>query len=1122
VKQAKPRALHTLALLASLGVLLCIPGRLAAQGRSIHFDRLSLEQGLSQATVNCILQDRRGFMWFGTEDGLNRYDGYAFSTFKHEEANPSSLSHNFVSALLEDREGFLWVGTRGGLNRFDPSVETFRHFRNDPSDPTSLSLDRIRVVYEDKEGVVWIGTEGGGLDRFNRASASFERFTHDPANAASLGSDDVSAIREDRQGVLWIGTRGGGLDRFDRTGATFTHYRSDPRQAQSLSDDQVTALGEDRDGALWVGTSEGGLSVLASDAGHFVQRRLDQPDSPSLSANSVRAILQDDAGTLWVGTDAGLAEWSPERRAFLHHRNDPADPWSLGDDQVTALCQDSGGVLWVGTGAGVSRFNTRIVPFAAFKAMPGGALASRGGGRAGGPRPRGLSNGIVTAFREDRSGALWIGTFGGGLNRLDRKTGTFTYYRHQPSDPSSLGDNRVTSLHVDRQGVLWVGTFAGGLDRFDGAHFVHHRHDPDKPDSLSWNGVSSLCEDEDGVLWVGTFGGGINRFDRKNGRFVHYRHAPSKTWSLSDDRVRVIERDREGTFWVGTDGGGLNRFDRSKGSFTSFRHNAGDPGSISSDAVYSIHEDASGVVWIGTDAGLNRWDPADRKANRGRFERLGKKEGLPHEMIYGILSDQAGSLWLSTIKGLSRFDPRTKEFKNYNPSHGLQSYEFNFGAAYRSPSGEMFFGGVNGFNAFHPASIRENTHEPPVVLTGFWKFGQRAKLDRPVWTVKEIDLAYRDYVVSFEFAALDFTAPEQNRYAYKLEGLDESWTDLGTLRRVTYTNLAPGRYVLRVRGSNNDGVWNEQGLALSIRVIPPPWRTWWAYLLYTAALAGVVFAYVRAQARKLAREAEYSRKLEQDVKERTRELEERTLELAVSNQELQSVNLKLEEAALTDAATGLRNRRYLMSHIQEDLALVERDYAILQDGAGRRRSRAPDFLFLMMDLDGFKRVNDVYGHDAGDMVLLQVCELLRTACRRSDTLIRWGGDEFVIVGRGVDRHHAEVLAERVRLAIEQHTFDLGKARTTHLGASIGFAFYPFLPSDVTLLKGAQIMTVADRALYLAKASGRNAWVGIHATETTPHEELMKRINEDLERLVRDGAIELSSSIGVDKLVFGRA
>jgi len=1094
------------AVFVGIAAQLSLPGDVSAQRRTIHFSQLSIEQGLSQASVNCILQDRWGFMWFGTQDGLNRYDGYNFTVFRHEPLDSSSLAQNWVSAVLEDRRGTLWVGTRGGLDRFDATRETFHHFTHDPSQAGSLGNDHVRSIYEDRKGNLWVGTEGGGLDKLDASTGAFTHYRHDPQDPKSLSHDAVAAILEDRQGSLWFGTEGGGLNRLEPSTGIVTHYRHDPGDPRSLSDDRVRTLYEDRDGVLWVGTREGGIDAFDRAGGRFVHHRHRPSDPASLSANSVAAIYQDQSGVLWVGTDGGLNEWNPADRTFVRHRSDPMDPGSLSDDQVRSLYADKGGVLWVGTFAGLNKWNTRIEGFRSFRA---------------GPRGSGLSTGSVGPLQADRQGVLWIGTFG-GLNRFDPRTGSFSYYRHQDSDPRSLIDDRVNSLLVDKEGTLWVGTFASGLDRFDGTAFTHYRHDPSDPSSLSGNVVSSLCEDTDGVLWVATYGAGLNRFDRAKGGFVRYRSDPSRRSGSNQDRIQVIYQDREGFLWVGTDGGGLGRFNRHQGSFTWFRHDPKEATSLSSDWVSSIHEDASGVLWIGTDAGLVRWDPADRRANRARFQKFGAREGLPNEVVYGILSDRGGDLWLSTVKGLSRFNPTNKSFKNYNPSHGLQSWEFNLGAYYQSPDGEMFFGGVNGFNSFHPDRIRGNTYVPPIVVTGFWKSGQKVALDRPLWETEEIELSYRDYVVSFEFAALDYTAPEQNRYGYKLDGLDEDWIDLGTLRRATYTNLAPGRYAFRVRGSNNDGVWSDDGAVLRIRVIPPPWRTWWAYLSYVLALAGVVLGYVQAQARKLAREEEYGRKLAQQVQQRTRELEERTQQLAESNQELQVANQKLEEAALTDPVTGLKNRRYLMTQIQEELALVERHHAALQDTSERRRSLVPDFIFVMIDLDGFKEVNDVYGHGAGDLVLIQVCELLRGACRKSDTIIRWGGDEFMVVGRGADPEHAEVLAERVRLAIEQHHYDVGAEQRIHLSSSIGFAFYPFLYSRTTLLKGTQVLTIADRALYVAKSSGRNAWVGIYSTDMTPEQDLPRLINEELANLVREGAVEVRTSIrDRERLVWDR-
>jgi diguanylate cyclase (GGDEF)-like protein len=1072
-------------------------GQLPAQlDRNIRFDRISLEQGLSQSAINAILQDSRGFMWIGTEDGLNRYDGYDFTIHKHDSQDPASLSHNFIWTILEDRDGDLWFGTDGGgLNRWNPHDRRFTRFRNDPADPASLSHDQVRVLYEDSHGTLWAGTDGGGLNRFDAVNQKFTRLTHDPSNPDSIGSDRIRAIHEDQSGALWIGTYGGGLDKLDRSTGNSTHFRHDENDPSSLSDDHVYTIYEDRDNTLWIGTYGGGLNRYDPRADRFVRHRHDPGDPRSLAADRVRAVYQDDQGVLWVGTDRGLNERRADGTGFIRYQNDPVDPKSLTDDKVTVIYPDRGGVIWVGTKAGgLNKWNTGTGFFSHLKVDPDTRVS--------------LSSNMVSSIYEDGDGMLWVGTFGGGLNRVDRVAGKVTQYRHDPEDTASLSDDRVMSLLVDRAGTVWIGTYEGGLNRLDPAdgRIKRFRHDPADPKSINRNGVMSLYEDRAGTLWVGTYEGGLDRFDRATENFVHYEHDPSIPTSLSNPRVTCLREDSSGILWVGTDGGGLNRFDAKTGTFSQYRHDPENPQSLPSDVVWSIFEDSRGTLWVGTQGGgLGRCERGDSESSRCTFKVYSERDGLPNDFVYGILADENDNLWLSTNKGVSKFNPRAEVFTNYDATDGLQSNEFNFGAYHRGKDGELFFGGINGLNAFYPDSIRRNRHVPPVVLTAFLKLNQHADLDRPLSELDEVLLKHKDYVVSFEFAALDFTAPQRNRYAYKLEGFDEDWIDLGALRRATYTNLDAGEYVLRVKASNNDGVWNEDGLALDIRVLPPPWKTWWAYTIYTALVLSLVVAYSRAQSRKLEREAEYSRKLERDVEARTRELAER-------NQDLELANRMLEDASLTDSLTGLKNRRFLMTEIDKDIALTERYYMNLDAANPKKLPAAPRFMFLMIDLDGLKGINDTYGHMAGDAALLQMRDLLLKVCRKTDTVIRWGGDEFLVVGRNMDQGRAEQLAERIRVAVAEHPFDLDIGEETRLSCSIGLAYYPFLRSAPTLISWEQVVTIADRALYLAKAGSRNAWVAILSTEKTPADDLVKLVNEQVETMFSQGTLKIRTSI----------
>jgi diguanylate cyclase (GGDEF)-like protein len=1091
--------------LVTAALLMPAQGALAGVAEdNIRFSRLSLDQGLSQSSVNCITQDSQGMMWFGTQDGLNRFDGYTFTVFKHDPLEPGSLSHNFIWALHLARDGSLWIGTEGGgLERWNPTDDSFIHYRHDPSDPRTIGSDVVRSIAEDRQGLLWVGTEAG-ISRLNPESGIFTHLRHDEARADSLSHDQVRSVFIDSRGRTWIGTEGGGLNLWHPDSRGFTHYRHDPLLPHSLSNDRVRSIHEDRRGFIWVGGYEGGLSRLDPDAGRFTRYMNDPQDGASLSHDRVRALFVDSESTLWVGTDQGLNRWLPTEERFIVYRHNPADPFSLSNDRVLSLFQDRGGLLWVATQAGLNHWNPTLGSFTHFK--QDGQAAST------------LSSNLITALSQEKSGDIWIGTYGGGLDLLDREKQSYSHYRNDPSDPYSLSDDRVMSLLLDSRGDLWVGTLEGGLNRMvqGTGRFEVFRHDPDDPHSLSANGVTSLHEDRGGILWVGTYRGGLNRFDPSSGSFERFRHDPENPGSLSHDRVMVVSSDRKGFIWVGTAGGGLNRLDPRTGAIHRFRHDPENPASLSSDVVWTIRESRDGVLWIGTQAGgLNRWDPERRRALEPVFRVYTERDGLPNAFIYGILEDGEGKLWLSSNKGISMFDPRSETFVNYDTTHGLQSGEFNFGAYHRGPQGEMLFGGNNGFNLFHPSRIQQNLYVPPVVITGINKFNERVVLDRPVWDVAMIELGHRDDVISFDFAALDFSAPQKNRYAYKLEGFDENWIELGNMRRATYTNLDPGEYLFRVKGSNNDGHWNEEGAAIQVKVLPPPWKTWWAYTLYVLGAIAMFAAYAHAQARKLRRKEEYSHLLEQEVRERTQEIAER-------NSDLANVNSKLQEASLTDSLTGLRNRRYMLSYMQEEISLVERRYRDMHPVEGTTGSAKAEFLFLMIDLDGFKQVNDTYGHEAGDKVLLALRTALNACCRQSDTLIRWGGDEFLVIGRNVDREAARIVAERIRRAVADMQVDIGFGQSAAVGCSIGYAFYPFVPSRPAMVPWEKVLTVADRALYIAKGSGRDAWVGITSAAVSDDPQLVREILESPARQAGRGAIEVHSNRELSSLLEGVA
>jgi ligand-binding sensor domain-containing protein/signal transduction histidine kinase len=890
-----------------------------AREDSIEFERISLEQGLFQASVSSILQDSKGFMWFGTEEGLTRYDGYEFIVYRHDpddprslragsvwelfedqqgalwiqgedaildrydrEANrfvhyplydaddPESASSDFIWDLYEDSEGTLWAGTyRSGLYRYDRDADRFDRYRHDPDDPSSLADDRIYALYEDRDGVFWVATKGG-LDRFDRETGRSTHYRHNPDDPGSLGSDIVQLIHEDRTGRFWVTTLFVGIEQFDReTGRIVARYEHNPADPQSIdATDRITEIYEDRQGYLWLTHLDGRLDRFDPETGLFQRYRHDSFDRYSLSHNVVSFVTEDQGGNLWVGTAGGLDRFDRETERFIHYRSDPDDPHSLSDNQVTSFYEDRAGVLWIGTNRqGLNLYDPRRAKFEHVQIEAKDVDSA--------------DNNNVFAIYVDSAETLWVGT-NAGLNRLDRESGTFTHFGHDEEDPYSLSQGRVASIYEDQSGTLWIGT-QGGLDKLDRAtgRFIHYQEVPEDNLLFSIGLIYSIYEDRSGVMWLGKHREGLCEFDRATGECTVHQYVAGDSLNPYLSLKQVYE-DRWGVLWVATEGG-LLQFDREKGTFALYERDAADPWSLSSNEIRCIHEDRSGMLWVGTNGGgLNRFDRGS-----GTFIHYTERDGLPSNIVLGILEDEEGNLWLSTNNGLSRFDPGMEAFRNYDPGDGLQSSKFLLGAYHQSADGEMFFGGVNGLNRFHPEDIKDNAYIPPIALTRLTQGGEDIEVDRALERIEEVVLKWPNNYFEFEFAALSYSRPERNEYAYMLEGFrDEGWNYVGTRGFGRYTNLPGGTYTLKMKGSNHDGVWNEEGLSVKLRIVPPFWATWWFRGMVAMVLVGAVIAFFRLRVRNI--EAR-SRELERLVQERTQTLEQRTDEIEQRRQELEAL-----------------------------------------------------------------------------------------------------------------------------------------------------------------------------------------------------------------------------------------
>ncbi len=835
----KVKSLKVTRLLAlKIGLLFFILHRFTyPQISDISFDHIFLEEGLSQSIVKCMLQDHGGFMYFGTEDGLNIYDAYTFKVFRNT-FNPNSLSYNDITALCEDRLGRIWVGTfNSGVNLYIPEKKKFIRFRFNHNNPNSLSNDNINAILEDKQGNIWVGTDNGlnQILKTELTDSSFiiKRGITGVDNNILLESAKVLSLFFDYQGVLWVGTSEG-LVKIVRPNKNSDYelieYKNKIDDKNSLSNNVVRSIYEDSHGDLWIGTDYGLNKISSKDRTkaflnfkHYFHSPLNKR---SISNNEIYAIAEDASGLVWIGTNGGgINIYNKKKDQFISYQHDPLDDRSLSTNEIRSLFMDRSGIMWIGTyGSGINKVSRGTGQFYHYRNQPND--------------PNSLSHSIIWSFYEDADSVLWIGTHN-GLDRLDRKTNSFKHYLHIPGK-SSLSNNIVRVIIPTGNGKLLLGTNGGGIDEFDPktGTFKNWSHNPENPNSLNYNEIRSIYKDKDGIIWIGTYGRGIDRFDFSTGIFKHYLNIPTDTNSLSQNYARVIIEDREGYLWIGTEGGGINRFDKKTEKFTRFRAKPGNPNALNSDYIFSILDDSSGYLWLGTyGGGLNKLDP-----KTGETKSYSVSDGLPSGSIYGVVQDHSGNFWISTNNGLSKFNPVTLAIKNYNVKDGLQNNEFNGGSYYKTKTGELLFGGINGFNAFYPENIKENNYIPPIVLTSFKKFNEEVSTAQPLTALKEIELSYTDNVFSFEFAALDYSAPEKNKYAYKLEGVDKDWVFVNANQRfAAYTTLSSGTYIFYVKGSNSDGLWNEKGVKLIIKIIPPFWQQAWFIVMVALLIIGIVY-----------------------------------------------------------------------------------------------------------------------------------------------------------------------------------------------------------------------------------------------------------------------------------------
>ncbi|HEX8610025.1 MAG TPA: two-component regulator propeller domain-containing protein [Telluria sp.] len=908
-------------------LLCCLPfaASQAAPARTLRFEHLSVEQGLAQESVLAVAQDADGFMWFGSQAGLSRFDGYRVTTYRNVVGNPRSLVNNWVRVLHVDQAGRLWIGTDGGLDRFDPATQSFIHYAPDEPVKRGNGNLHVRAIAGDTRQGLWLGTSDG-LQHFDMVSARFKVWHHAPGDAGSLADDQVNALAVDAGGRVWVGTSSG-VDSLAVGARAFEHH---PAPGSDNKNNMVQALLVDTDQTLWIG-SLGGLESWKIGSPASQRRRLGTPDG--LRSGYITTLYQDQDRNVWVGSHTdGLYRWQPATRRFANYRHLPGDKYSVADNQISAMYRDRVGTFWVGTWyAGVSRVDLNSGGFA--------RIARHA------EIPDTLSDNKVRAIAAAPGGDLWIGA-NSGLNRLDPESGQARLYRHDPDNPNSLAGIPASALAHDRDGMLWIGSHSG-VARFDPASgsFTRQSFAEGDPDG---NHIRGMLGDRTGIMWIASRGG-LHRLDPATRAVVTYRHDAADSSSLADNVVRPLLEDRRGQLWIGTFDG-LDMFDRATGKFRHFRHDPANPASLSHDEVHYLHEDKQGTLWVGTAAGLNKMSIGAGGALT--FRRYTVADGIADDAIAAILEDEEGKLWVSTNTGISRFDPLTGIFRNYSAGDGTIEGAYFDGSALRAPDGTMYFGGFNGVTAFNPKAISDNLIAPRAVITGFQIFNRPAALARPglfkgpIESTRAVTLGAADSVFSLEFSALHYAAPQRNLFSYRLDGFDQNWVSTDATRRfATYTNLDPGTYTFRVRAANKDGVWSDGGASMVITILPPLWKTWWFRTLSVLLVLGSAYLAYRARLSGLRRQKDL---LETQVGARTVEVEQQNRLLEHQKRELEAQRLDADNqrAEAEQRRFEAERQKEEVERQKENVELAHRNISVLSE-IGRELTATLDMETIM-------------------------------------------------------------------------------------------------------------------------------------------------------------------------------
>ena len=1048
-----------------------------------RFIRYGVSDGLSQETIHHVMQDSKGYIWLSTQEGLSRYDASQFDTYQFEFDNVNSISESWITVTAEDAQGNIWIGTEQGLNKLDIKTDKITRYFADPQNPNSIAHSKIRTLFIDPQDRLWVGSFRG-LSVYNKQDDTFETIP--------IGK---MLEREDEPQVTNIML----LDENNLLATLSTGHLL----KLNLSDFALQTAALDLDGELpfayslylaenqdlWIGMIDTGIAkVNITDFDNLPNTLTLIPSN--ITNHSVHNITHDKNGIMWLSTDNGIYYKDIKDSEFEQLTASDKD-FGIASTLVFDITIDRSDVMWVGSKTGLYRWDMRSTLFDHYRPITPDARFHIGGAN-------------VTAIKHYQDELVFVAT----EKSLDLVNLTTGYANAIDIPPYIYNDTpyprQIMSIEVVSEQEVWLGYRMTGASLFNPRtnKFIHFENDPEQASSLSSNSVTDIHFSKAGQLWLSTYGGGLNLYHAETQQFQRFLTNPDDKNALSSNNVMNIHETLDGALWLGTWDAGVNVFVPKSESF--FRlQSSNDADSLGANMVLSIFQDSVRNIWVGTQgAGLNLLTNYNLEKGDISFKKFHSRNGLNSDVVYGIFEGQNKSIWVSTNRGISSLEVATSEVRNYYASGGLQGDEFNSGA-YEKVNNLLLFGGTNGMSVFNPTLVKESKPPPLTQLTYVRQLSGKTSIEKALNTQNKIELNHKDYFIEFGFAALDFTNPSANKYKYRLVGFDPEWVDSGKKNVATYTNLSSGEYIFEVIGSNSDGVWAKNKARVTILVHPAPWLSWWAYTIYVFIVLIFLMLIARTFTQKQKAQAAYQAKLELDVERRTNDLTR--------------LNDLLKRESITDQLSGLHNRRYLDLRAQELTQTVKQQYE-----NAKQKSKLDKWFILLIDIDGFKSVNDNYGHPAGDKIIQQFSVLLRTVCTKEHLIVRWGGDEFVVTAKCNSYEEVCLFAETIREKTEAFKFQISNDLSVTLSTSIGFAMYPLDTSLPFSLGFDDVYLLADKAMYESKNRGRNRWTGVKVARGVTKPENLHEYNTRFSECVQSGVLILKTAQNEANFAKGKA